>query len=673
VTLKDRAPQPAGPHGTRLQPGGPHGTLSDGPPTPTQLGRYRLIRVIGVGGMGTVHLGRTPGGRSVAVKVVHPVLAANADFRARFRREIALARQVGGPFTAAVLDADPEHDPPWLATEYTQGLSLAEVVAAHGPLPEHSVRALAAGLSEALEVIHGAGIVHRDLKPSNVLLSAEGPRVIDFGVAKALEGIDLTTDGRLLGTPGYMSPEHLAGSPLDGRSDVFSLGAVLAYAAGGVAPFGSGQTFASAHRVMAEPPDLRAVPDALRAVIGRCVAKDPADRPAVAALLAEFGEFAATPGDLEDRWLPPAVDTAVRTAAQPEPAQPEPAQPAPAQPAPAEHAPKREPRLVAVLADRFEARITPVPVPPHRPRPDQLPPVPHPVAVAARRLVTARAAAKQHGPGFRWDVLPPRTPAQLTRWSRWGAAVGVLALIDGLAQFTSVRSLFAPGGPKVTAPLSPAFEASAKLRTLTGWIPDPITSWILNGSSSDRVDARLIAVPVLLIGLLVLARGTSRGRRRGMPRAGQVPPQRQLPHAAAPYAAAPYAGARHPGAPYAGQVPPQNGRYRGAPNPYGPLPIWYPPQGGPPRYAVPPGHPAFGQPVYGAIPVPAAGPVGVGRVATVAAWLGVLLTLLLTLRYLHTGFDSLLWATATFGWWTLLAIPVAIVTVNRLTGTAKHR
>ncbi|WP_205752829.1 serine/threonine-protein kinase, partial [Cryptosporangium phraense] len=324
-------------------------------PTVGTLGQYRLVGVLGSGGMGTVYLGRSPGGRLVAVKAVHGHLALNPDFRTRFRREVALARRVGGPFTAAMLDADPDGDPPWLATEYIRGQALSQVLSEHGALPEHTVRALAAGLAEALAVIHAAGVVHRDLKPSNVLLSENGPRVIDFGIAKAVEGIDLTGDGPLLGTPGYMSPEHLAGGVLAPSSDVFSLGAVLAHAATGVAPFGAGQSFAVASRVASASPDLSGLPGGLAELIGRCLAKDPAERPSLEWIVRQVGSFAE-----RDDWLPSAVDDAIRF--RPAPTKPFDGVP-PSSPA---GSPADAPPLdfVAYLADRFNRRPGGAPIAP---------------------------------------------------------------------------------------------------------------------------------------------------------------------------------------------------------------------------------------------------------------------------------------------------------------------
>lgn len=205
---------------------------------PHTIGAYRLLGRLGAGGMGRVYLGRSAGGRTVAVKVVHPHFALDEQFRARFRREVESARRIGAQWTAPVLDADPDAPVPWVATGYVAGPPLSQAITEHGPLPEHAVRTLGAGLAEALAVVHGQGIVHRDVKPSNVLLALDGPRLIDFGIARALGAtVSLTSTGVSVGSPGYMAPEQIRGRDVSGAADVFSLGAVLAYAATGAAPF----------------------------------------------------------------------------------------------------------------------------------------------------------------------------------------------------------------------------------------------------------------------------------------------------------------------------------------------------------------------------------------------------------------------------------------------------
>jgi serine/threonine protein kinase len=197
--------------------------LQDG--DPRQIGPYSLLRRLGGGGMGRVYLGRSAGGRLVAVKVIRTELSDDPSFRARFTREVAAARRVNGLYTALVVDADPDGPVPWLATAYVPGPSLSEAVAAHGPLSEATLLPLAAALAEGLAAIHAAGVVHRDLKPSNVLLAADGPRVIDFGISRAVEASALTGTNLLIGSPGFMSPEQAVGHDVGPPSDVFSLGA----------------------------------------------------------------------------------------------------------------------------------------------------------------------------------------------------------------------------------------------------------------------------------------------------------------------------------------------------------------------------------------------------------------------------------------------------------------
>jgi hypothetical protein len=258
------------------------------PEDPRKVGPYLLLGRLGSGGMGRVYLGRSRGGRHVAVKVIRAGLAGQADFRARFAREVAAARTVSGVFTAPVVDADLDAPTPWLATAYVPGPSLSEAVTRHGPLPVRSVLALAAGLAEGLEAIHAAGIVHRDLKPSNVLLAEDGPRVIDFGISRAAQESPLTGAGLIIGSPGFMSPEQAQGHTVGPPSDVFSLGAVLTFAATGQGPFGSGSSAPLLYRVVSTSPALDDVPSALRPLIERCLAKDPQQRPSADQLLSDL-------------------------------------------------------------------------------------------------------------------------------------------------------------------------------------------------------------------------------------------------------------------------------------------------------------------------------------------------------------------------------------------------
>ncbi len=256
------------------------------PGDPELIGPYRLRGRLGAGGMGRVYLGLTPGGRAAAIKVIHAGLAQDPEFRERFRREVAVARTVSGLYTAPVLDADTDGPEPWLATAYVPGPSLADAVSRRGPLPAASVLMLAAGLAEALSAIHGAGVVHRDLKPANVLLADDGPRLIDFGISRSAGASALTQAGLVVGSPGFMSPEQAEGREAGPPSDIFSLGAVLAYAATGRGPFGSGSTPAQVYRVVHDAPELGQVPSGVRPLIERCLAKDPAGRPTAADLLA---------------------------------------------------------------------------------------------------------------------------------------------------------------------------------------------------------------------------------------------------------------------------------------------------------------------------------------------------------------------------------------------------
>ncbi|WP_063007378.1 serine/threonine-protein kinase [Nocardia kruczakiae] len=268
---------------------------------PATIGPYRLLGVLGAGGMGRVYLGRNAGGRTVAVKVVRPDLSDDPEFRTRFRREVAAARRVTGAHAVPVLDADVEAQRPWLATGYVAGLSLREAVDSFGPLPESALVPLAAGLARALADVHAAGVVHRDLKPSNVLLTLDGPRLIDFGIARAVDDDSLTTTGKVIGSPGYMAPEHISGdAPVGPAVDVFALGGVLVYAASGSGPFGSGDSIPMLWRVMQEPARLDGLPAALRPIAGACLDKQPGNRPTPA----DIERQCAALGDARSGWLP---------------------------------------------------------------------------------------------------------------------------------------------------------------------------------------------------------------------------------------------------------------------------------------------------------------------------------------------------------------------------------
>ena len=267
----------------------PMGALQPG--DPGNVGVYRLLGRLGAGGMGQVFLGVSPGGRRVAVKLIHREYAGTPQFRERFAREIEAARRVGGFHTAPVVDADPHADPPWMVTAFIEGPSLQDDVDGRGPLPPDRVRALGAGLAEGLAAIHACGLVHRDLKPGNVVLAADGPRIIDFGIARAIGATTgLTSTGVVVGTLTYMSPEQIRGDAVGPASDVFALGSVLTFAATGRAPFGDDSAVTVMFRICTEPPDLAGVADQrLRKLIDASLAKAPQDRPTLPALLAALG------------------------------------------------------------------------------------------------------------------------------------------------------------------------------------------------------------------------------------------------------------------------------------------------------------------------------------------------------------------------------------------------
>jgi hypothetical protein len=275
---------------------------------PSQVGRYRVHARLGAGGMGTVYLAFTPGSRPVALKMIRPELAGSADFRNRFRQEAAIARRVHGLYTAQVLDADPEASPPWLVTAFVPGPSLQEAVSTHGPLPVDTVLVLMAGVAEALESIHGAGVVHRDLKPSNVVLAPDGPRVIDFGIARAADANPVTSAGLRIGSPNYMAPEQVDDSPVGPAADVFALGSIAAYAALGRPPFGEGGPLPVMYRVLHEPADLSGCPSPLRGIIERCLAKRTSDRPSPAEVIDWCRAVTAgRTGQIAQPWLPPPI------------------------------------------------------------------------------------------------------------------------------------------------------------------------------------------------------------------------------------------------------------------------------------------------------------------------------------------------------------------------------
>ncbi|WP_411071383.1 bifunctional serine/threonine-protein kinase/ABC transporter substrate-binding protein [Streptomyces sp. cmx-4-25] len=335
---------------------------------PSSIAGYRLLGRLGTGGMGVVYLARTAGGTLAALKLIRAEHAADPGFRERFRREARTAGRITGRWVVRVLGADPEAREPWLATEFVPGPSLAEAVALHGPLPEPTVRALGARLAAALADVHAAGLVHRDVKPGNVLLALDGPRLIDFGIARSAGATALTATDAMIGTPGFLAPEQArAGGPdeVGPAADVFSLGCVLAYALTGERPFGTGAVAAVVYRTVHEEPDLRGVPDTLLPLVTACLAKDPAARPTAARAGAALGEAEGAAGD----WLPPGL-----------------------------------PALIA----RRSSRVLDLPVP----EPTLLTAPEPPAGISRRRVLTAGSAAAVAGAGGLTAWLLGRAPAR---------------------------------------------------------------------------------------------------------------------------------------------------------------------------------------------------------------------------------------------------------------------
>ena len=442
------------------------------PGDPQRVGRYQLLGRLGAGGMGRVFLGQSPGGRLVAVKLIRAELAADREFRARFAREVAAARHVSGMFTAAVVDADADAPQPWLVTAYVPGPSLAEAVDGQGPLPLTSVLTLAAGLAEGLGAIHAEGMVHRDLKPSNVLLASDGPRIIDFGISRAVDATALTRADFVVGSPGFMSPEQALGRDVGPASDIFSLGAVLAFAAAGEGPFGGGTATAMLYRVVHDRPATGKLPGRIRSLVDRCLAKDPRSRPTTEQLLADLASVdTADPGT---DWLPQPVAQTLQGYAQPvastvvEPTVP----PAPvpdtrpslAQASAGETPPEQSPVAGAASAFPIEAASAQAPpseaasapalpfeaasaqasvaeAPPARPPAIEVPPA---------NLADGRRPADTTAP-LPWHPGPARPRRRLGRAAAAAAVVVVLAVAGVAALALTSRS---HTGARVTPPAS---------------------------------------------------------------------------------------------------------------------------------------------------------------------------------------------------------------------------
>jgi Protein kinase domain len=440
------------------------------PGDPLRLGSYQLIGLLGHGGMGRVYLGVSPGGGQVAVKVMHPQIAGDTAFRERFKREAETAQRVSGPFTAKVLGSGVDERTPWLATEYIPGPTLAQLVSGYGPLPDASVRALAAGLAQALSDIHSRRIVHRDLKPANVILSVTGPRVIDFGIARALDGMGMTATDELLGTVSYMSPEQLAGREVTGQSDVYSLGAVLVYAATGKTPQRPVLTTGRAADRHGAP-GLGNVPPGLRALIARCLRPDPGQRATLAQVIGECGH-PGTPR-LND-WLPQPAAAFVRTRAQQQ----------------------QQENATTLLKDRK--------APPHQAGPGgPLPPAkalrPRPTVRPRYRALSARMAAASE----RWPLV---RQASLRRWSQLALLLSIVALTE-VASRTALAGRAGHGQPRW---LPSVRNIQATIGQFTSWLPDPVAAWSRAADSATGTDDRLAAISCALIVLTAIARRTRR-------------------------------------------------------------------------------------------------------------------------------------------------------------------
>ena len=385
---------------------------------PERIGPYTLLGRLGAGAMGQVYLGRSAAGRLVAVKTIKIELAEEPGFRARFGREVAAARRVSGVFTAAVVAADADADVPWLATAYVPAPSLSQLVKKTGPLPVESVRWLAAGCAEALESIHLTGLIHRDLKPSNVLVAPDGPRVIDFGVARAAERVALTVTRGAVGTPGYMAPEQARDSQqASPASDVYSLGATLLFAATGHAPYHGETVMDVLVKLATEPPDLTGLPDDLGALVTACLTHGPRDRPTSAKLLAGLGTFVEGSIDPADghTYLPAAAMTLIGGYARSP--QPEVADPA---------SDTADDELTGdELTSASHTELPAAQVPRPGPRPG--------VPSGRGRRPGGRAPAGGLGSG---PVLPPGEPAHRDRRTRYGliavsCVAGAAVLVAG--------------------------------------------------------------------------------------------------------------------------------------------------------------------------------------------------------------------------------------------------
>lgn len=404
------------------------------PRDPRTVGEFELRARLGSGGMGRVYLGYSPAGRAVAIKVVRDDLADDPQFKRRFAREVEAAKAVSGVYTAPVVAAGLDDDPPWFAAAFVRGPSLASVVGKHGPLSEQAVWRLAAGLTEALRAVHACGLVHRDIKPANVLLSADGPHLIDFGISRALDETSLTATGIVVGTPGYMSPEQAESNEAGQPSDVFSLGALLAFAATGKPPFGGGSAASVLYRVVKGQADLDGIGERLRGFISSCLATEPAKRPDLKALAVSVPRADRAEGTTFTSYWPSDVAEIIRTS-QPDLAQIE--QNGPSRPAqPQGTAQAARPPAAATIEP---AAASPAPHVPSSPVPSPYAPPgyqPGPPPGYQPGPPPVYQGARQPRP---WKGTPRRGAATLLRI---GAALSLANMVVGLADIGALKKSF---------------------------------------------------------------------------------------------------------------------------------------------------------------------------------------------------------------------------------------
>ncbi|NYE44399.1 serine/threonine protein kinase [Streptomyces fulvorobeus] len=403
---------------------------------PTVVGGYALAAVLGTGGMGKVYLSYTPGGRPIALKVIRPEFSEDPEFRRRFQQEVKAAQRVQGLYTAPVIDSDTEGTRPWLATAYVPGPSLAQAVAQHGGLPLQSVLLLTVGVAEALHVIHGAGIVHRDLKPANVLLASDGPRVIDFGIARAADTTALTSTGVSVGTPAFMAPEQASAGVITPATDIFALGQIAAYAAIGAPAFGDGSSHAVLYRIVHEDPDLSRLPDDLRPLVTRCLSRAPADRPSLAEVIELCHAVSSAPLRQGEDWLPRTIAGSITERLRlPQPVR-TPAAAAPAAPTPTEVSPRPPaPGAPSFAPAGYSAAAPTQTAPGAHGRPMGVPAPPQGMVPPGYRAPAGYPPGHGTPPPFRTAGFPPTAPQPKPRPKGLIVAGSVVAAVAVLAVF----------------------------------------------------------------------------------------------------------------------------------------------------------------------------------------------------------------------------------------------